>query len=508
MAETHESFESALPASPERNGLPHSQEAEEMLLSCALIDPSVVLPRCIEQQVTPESFYDRRSSVVYEQLLSLHVRRHPIDISIVAEELNSSGKMAEVGGYAYLSQVSRLLPTTAEFPSYISRVREFELRRRLVRGLEQFAEKARNPEASLDEIAQSSTDQLRGIQQGTSDLMLERLERTRYDPLRRIPPSEPVLWLGKVAISRKANISSITAQSKSGKSSFVSGLLASTFRDPDHGRDCFSARGPNPAGRALLHIDTEQAPQDHQRMMDIVLKRAGADLPLWFHSYCRKGTSAEQLRAELNALLRSKSRLHNGIHAVFLDGIADYVNDVNDPKDVNPFVAWLESLSVQFDCPILNVLHLNPLGNRQSLEKARGHLGSQLQRKGETDLRLRKDADGVTVVFTDPAGTRHEPIMEKDGIRFAWDHDEHMHVSCSGRISSKEQGALDRARELAAEIWGNNSQRLRYSDVLKAIQTTTDVGPSRAEARFTEMKKAGCIEKDMLGFWGLVDKKG
>src|SRR5687768_11674644 len=86
--------------------MPHSLEAEEYLLSCCLIDGADVMSRCLEARIRPESFYDSKHGIVFERLLDLYNRQAPIDISVVAEELKTARQLDQIGGYAFLTQVS------------------------------------------------------------------------------------------------------------------------------------------------------------------------------------------------------------------------------------------------------------------------------------------------------------------------------------------------------------------------------------------------------------------
>jgi replicative DNA helicase len=113
--------------------LPHSLEAEEYLLSCCLLDGADVISRCLEARIKPESFYDSKHGLVYETLLDLYNRQQPIDISIVAEELKTARKLDAIGGYAFLTQVSSRIPTTAQASYFIEKVREQSLLREIIR---------------------------------------------------------------------------------------------------------------------------------------------------------------------------------------------------------------------------------------------------------------------------------------------------------------------------------------------------------------------------------------
>ena len=113
--------------------LPHSLEAEEYLLSCCLLDGSDVVSRCLEARIRPESFYDTKLGIVFQVLLDLYNRQAPIDVSVVAEELKTSRQLDQIGGYAFLTQVSSRIPTTAQASYFIEKVREQALLREIIR---------------------------------------------------------------------------------------------------------------------------------------------------------------------------------------------------------------------------------------------------------------------------------------------------------------------------------------------------------------------------------------
>lgn len=113
--------------------LPHSLEAEEFLLACCLLDGSDVVSRCLEARIRPESFYDTKHGLLYERLLDLYNRQVTIDVSVVAEELKTSRQLDQVGGYAYLAQLSGRIPTTAQATYFIEKVREQALLRDIIR---------------------------------------------------------------------------------------------------------------------------------------------------------------------------------------------------------------------------------------------------------------------------------------------------------------------------------------------------------------------------------------
>jgi len=137
---------------PVGRSLPHSIEAEEYLLSCCLLDGSDVISRCLEARIRPESFYVQAHGIIFERLLDLYNRQQPIEVSIVAEELKTARQLDAVGGYAFLTQVSSRIPTTAQAGYYIDKVREQSLLREIIRSATGAVEECYNFSGGIDEF--------------------------------------------------------------------------------------------------------------------------------------------------------------------------------------------------------------------------------------------------------------------------------------------------------------------------------------------------------------------
>jgi hypothetical protein len=80
---------------------PHNEEAEDAVLGSVLLDREV-LGR-IAGIVAPEDFYRDRHALVYAAMLALHERQEPIDYLLLLDELERSGRLAQVGGATALS---------------------------------------------------------------------------------------------------------------------------------------------------------------------------------------------------------------------------------------------------------------------------------------------------------------------------------------------------------------------------------------------------------------------
>ena len=396
-----------------------------------------MLPRCIDARLKPTSFYDPKHGIVFDKLLDLHNRNVPIDVSVLAEELKSAGQLAQIGGYPFLLQVSNHVPTTAQAAYFIKKASELEILRDIVRAATGAIGEWYGFSGNIDELTEGINAKI-AIATGQSSSRVRNL-RTRLAERRfnfAVLPSEPVprFLINGRAVCTPGNLTNLIAQAKAGKSALTGAMLAAAicaeFGMTD--RDTLGLTSTPPGKLRLVHVETEQSRYDHDQHIRRALRRAGVDEPPgWLFSYGLAGFAADELRQVLRLTLADAATA-GGVFAVILDGTADLVNDVNDPEECNAFVAALHNLAIEHDCPVINVVHENP---GQDGGKMRGHLGSQLERKAESNLRLRKSEE-ITVVFSDKM--RRAPIMEKAGPRFRWSDADGMHVSCLTAIATRD----------------------------------------------------------------------
>lgn len=113
--------------------LPHSIEAEEYLISSCMLDGPEIIPRCRDAGVEAPQLYDSNNSTLLQVIFDLHDAGKPTTIDVVAEELKTRRLLDQVGGYAFLSQVSQRSPTTAEARTFIRTVRQQALLRDIIR---------------------------------------------------------------------------------------------------------------------------------------------------------------------------------------------------------------------------------------------------------------------------------------------------------------------------------------------------------------------------------------
>lgn len=114
---------------------PFSQDAEEYLLSCILIDGKEVIAKCHAMKMKSRVFLTPSNRVIYSVLEGMYAEGKPIELSSLAEELATTRTLEQVGGYPYLLQITSRLPTTAQADYFIEKLIElWTLRELIVKG--------------------------------------------------------------------------------------------------------------------------------------------------------------------------------------------------------------------------------------------------------------------------------------------------------------------------------------------------------------------------------------
>lgn len=475
--------------------LPHSIEAEENLLSACMLDGADVLSRCLEARIKPESFYDSKHGIIYDCLCCLLKSGKPTDSSAVAEELKTSRQLDQIGGYAFLSQVSSRIPTTAQAAYFIDKVREQALLREIIVAGALSVEECYGFTGEIDKLVGGIGSRMQAlVDQAQASGSDAKLRAARLQPDVQPPDLRVVFSLAGIPIATPGNLVGIYAQAKAGKTAFVGAAIGATFTESQN-CDFLGLAGANPKALAVVHLDTEQAPADHWRVVRTAMRRAQIEsAPTWLHSYATAGWSPRERLIALPRMLRIAKAECGGVHSVMLDGLADFINDPNAGDECFPFIDSLQALAVEYDCPIFTILHLNP-----GSEKSRGHLGSQLERRAETNLILDRDPDsGRTVVYS--TKQRRAPILKADGPCFRWDDKEHMHVAVETVRSERDAQAANDARELVNEVFGTSSA-MGYTALLSAIKTACGCSERTAGRKFDAMRTHKIITRFPPNLW-------
>ena len=198
----------------------------------------------------------------------------------------------------------------------------------------------------------------------------ETLDASRVTPKTPLPPMEHLfLMYGKPCFYR-GELTANCGKAKSGKTLFLSILMACTMKDKVLALERFVQP------LRILWIDTEQSKQSTQDIqINRIMPLAGlSDLcDDQFFAYNLRGLGYEMRRKLVELAIRKVQP-----DLVIIDGIKDLVTDINDAVQATLLMEQLMTLAQSFKCCIVNVLHQN---KSEADHNMRGSIGTELTNK-------------------------------------------------------------------------------------------------------------------------------
>jgi hypothetical protein len=492
--------------SHETNALPHALGPEKSVLSFLLNEPE----RLTENHgITADTFYLPAHKTIFSHLARIHERGDTVEMIGFVQSLIDSGELDNVGGPAAITEIFSYPSVSSHFAQHLREIHDKHAQRLFV--LAGYAAQAGDENQFHQLIAQR--DKVRELA-SNQDTLLDRLESLRYDPDTPPPPDEVCLTLLDQPVAARGNLTVIQAKQKAGKTGVITSDLAAAIRGSYQAQgDMLGFAWRGDATGAILHLDTEQSRADHHSCVERARKRAGIAAADRLHSYSivtfKISERMEVLRRKMKQLA-SKSK----VDCVIVDGLADLLPDVNNNEQANDLVAELMRMAQEYDCAIIGVIHENP---GTDAGKTRGHLGSELQRKAYANIRIDKDPETNVSTIYGP-DFRHGSIPKNQGLCFAWDNEQGMHVTLGIHSQivgqAKENAKATKEREKWKEIFDHATDEngtkcvcpeLSPAQAAKIIQDMNGTKePPKPDTIKHQMQRAethGVLRKSGRGTW-------
>lgn len=232
--------------------------------------------------------------------------------------------------------------------------------------------------------------------------LLDKYNRFRIKSDTEVPDEQYVFYVGGVGCMPLGDLSAVKAEPKKGKTTALKKVIGAALKG-ESGQLSSKLKDP-----MIMWVDTEQKIADAKRVIQDVKKMTGLS-----YNYLDKHLMLFSLRkTECKMML---DELLVGIKTyrpdvVILDGIAEFVDSVNDEGEAKKLIHRLMVCAEEYFCSIVCVLHENKGGSRDM----KGHLGSQLTQKVAVVIECLKNSNVITVRCTD---FRHQSTPEWS-IRF------------------------------------------------------------------------------------------
>lgn len=258
---------------------------------------------------------------------------------------------------------------------------------------------------AMAEAAQNAAEGTGGI---TPELKA-KLDACLIDMKAEYPKNEFLFSVDDVAVITKADIHTIGAKQKGGKTSLVAILIAAILAGKWNRVKCLCK------DMSVLYVDTEMKKVDTQLLGFKAAKMAGVGvdaLAEHVHLVNFRPLTPQEMEEGIRYFIKVyKPTL------IIIDGIVDLCANFNDVEaSQNLVLNFLMKIAEENQCAIINVLHTNKTDGYTEL---RGHLGAFFEQKGSTVIKCDKDDDTNIVTVKFPTH-RYAPVPE---FHFTFDED-------------------------------------------------------------------------------------
>lgn len=310
------------------------------------------------------------------------------------------------------------------------------------------------------------------------------LDEYEIDLSAEYPEPKYTLKLSGIGTMPRGDIQAIKAKSKNGKSFLCSVFIASIFGCKDFS---FDSLENNPV---VLYFDTEQNKRNTAKLATRVHTLLGWDRKTnhkGFHTYSLRTMDSPQRFPYIQKIVNEKKP-----SVVFIDGIADLIDNFNDVEQSKRLIDALMSLSGEKDCCVCCVLHTNKAKDDSGMK---GHLGTLLLQKASDVFEVKKNKYTFNVSESD---CRNTPIDD-----FAFSIDGHgIPYPTANQNEIRGQQKVEAIKKVLNEVFADKGE-LSFSDMLRSYVLHGVVSESTAKRAIREAKENGFLQVTEKGNYSL-----
>lgn len=131
--------------------MPHSIEAEQALLGCCLIDENV--PVEVMSEINTSDFYVESHKQIFDAMKFIYNNNVAIDFVTLTDRLEKTSNLEDVGGIDYITSLTNIIPSAANFKHYVDIVKRCSVLRRLISSSQKIIENSYDSESAEDAIS-------------------------------------------------------------------------------------------------------------------------------------------------------------------------------------------------------------------------------------------------------------------------------------------------------------------------------------------------------------------
>lgn len=112
--------------------MPHSLEAERALLGCILLDTKIQVE--VSAFLNEEDFFAESHRKVFSAMNEIIRENRPVDIVTLIDALEKQGAIESVGGIDFITDLTEIMPSSANYMHYLDIVKRDSMLRKLIKG--------------------------------------------------------------------------------------------------------------------------------------------------------------------------------------------------------------------------------------------------------------------------------------------------------------------------------------------------------------------------------------
>ena len=163
---------------------PQNLEAEQCVLGSILLQQGALVK--ILELLAPEDFYREAHKNIFTAMVDLFEKNEPQDIITVTNVLKNKNKLDDVGGPAYLANLTDIVPVAANIIYYAQIIRSKAILRRLIQTSTEIAARCYEEQGDIDSLVDDAEQTIFEISRTKSNQDFQALSKIIPETFKRI----------------------------------------------------------------------------------------------------------------------------------------------------------------------------------------------------------------------------------------------------------------------------------------------------------------------------------
>ena len=411
--------------------IPHDSEAEKAVLGAVFLDPEAIIDA--SDILQPDDFYEHANRIVFQAMLNISDREEVIDPVTLQDELKKNNQVDDIGGIAYVTELSMATPTAAHVTYYAKIVKRKAILRNLISTSQRIIQNAIEGSDDVTDILDDAESQIMGVSQDNASGGFKSIHdvlNTTMEEINSIPDDELIILAARPGVGKTAfalNVAQFVGLKtdktvamfslEMGAEQLVQRMLASEgLIDSQHlrtgqltdeeWRKLVVAAGS--LDNTSIYIDdTPGIKMSEIRAKARRLAKEKGNLGLIVIDYLQliEGPRSESRQQEVSAISRQLKKLAKELHIPVI-ALSQLSRSVEQRQDKRPVLSDIrESGSIEQDADIVAFLYRDDYYRDERDEDDEGEVEAE-EDNGEVEVIIEKNRSGtrgtVKLMFSKP----------------------------------------------------------------------------------------------------------